>query len=59
MRRTEQRKAGAKQPRPPDTATAGSVAGILEIQARLAAVPVLDDRTPEEIIGYNESGLPS
>ena len=26
---------------------------------RLRAMPVLDDRTPEEIIGYDENGLPS
>ena len=26
---------------------------------RLHAMPVLDDRTPDEIIGYDENGLPS
>lgn len=29
-----------------------------EIVARVARLPVLDDRTPDEIIGYNENGLP-
>ena len=31
---------------------------IQEIQRRVAALPVLDDRTPEEILGYDEHGLP-
>jgi antitoxin VapB len=31
---------------------------IREIQERFARLPVLDDRTPEEIIGYDENGLP-
>lgn len=30
-----------------------------EIAQRAAALPVLDDRSPEEIIGYDEHGLPS
>ncbi|MGD0199542.1 MAG: type II toxin-antitoxin system VapB family antitoxin [Bryobacteraceae bacterium] len=29
-----------------------------EIAKRCAALPVRDDRTPEEIIGYDEHGLP-
>jgi antitoxin VapB len=28
------------------------------IRERCAALPVLDPRTPEEIIGYDERGLP-
>ena len=32
---------------------------ILEIGRRCAALPVLDDRTPDEIIGYDEDGLPT
>jgi antitoxin VapB len=28
------------------------------IRERCAALPVLDDRLPEEILGYNETGLP-
>lgn len=31
---------------------------IQEILDRVAALPVLDDRTPEEIIGYDENGVP-
>lgn len=30
-----------------------------EIAARGRARPILDDRTPEEILGYDEHGLPS
>jgi hypothetical protein len=33
------------------------VAGQLEISERCAALPVLDARTPEEIIGYNDQGV--
>ena len=29
------------------------------LRAELAALPVLDDRTPDEIIGYDEHGLPA
>jgi len=29
------------------------------IVKRVAALPVLDDRTADEIIGYDENGLPS
>lgn len=31
---------------------------LLEIADRVAALPVLDDRTPDEILGYDENGLP-
>lgn len=41
---------------PPDWSTFRK--RIAEIQNRVAALPVLDDRTPEEIIGYDEHGLP-
>ena len=34
-------------------------ADVARIQARLAETPVLDDRTPNEIIGYDENGLPT
>ena len=30
-----------------------------EIGLRCAALPVLDDRPPEEILGYDERGLPA
>jgi len=29
------------------------------LQDEVAALPVLDDRAPEEIIGYDEHGLPA
>ena len=29
------------------------------IRRRCASLPVLDERTPEEIIGYDERGLPA
>lgn len=32
---------------------------IRRIQERVAKLPVLDDRTPDEIIGYDEHGLPA
>jgi antitoxin VapB len=39
---------------------AGSLtAELLEIGRRCAALPDLDLRTPDEIIGYDEHGLPS
>ncbi len=31
---------------------------IRELQERVKSYPVYDDRTPEEIIGYDEFGLP-
>lgn len=34
------------------------VAAGRRIQAELAALPVLDARAPDEIIGYDEHGLP-
>ena len=36
-----------------------SRAKIEAILARVDALPVLDDRSPEEIIGYDEFGLPT
>jgi len=30
-----------------------------EIASRSAALPVLDDRSPDEILGYDENGLPT
>jgi len=32
--------------------------GIEQIQAEIAALPVLDERSADEIIGYDENGLP-
>ena len=31
---------------------------IASVQARLAALPILDDREPEEFLGYDGHGLP-
>jgi len=30
-----------------------------QIVAQFAAIPVVDDRSPDELIGYDEHGLPS
>ena len=35
------------------------LAAIKDIQQRVAALPVLDGRSADEIIGYDENGLPS
>ncbi len=32
---------------------------VRRIQERVARLPVLDPRTPDEILGYDESGLPT
>jgi antitoxin VapB len=32
---------------------------LLAIGRRCAALPTLDSRTPEEILGYDENGLPT
>lgn len=32
---------------------------LMEIGRRCASLPVLDGRTPDEIIGYDENGLPT
>jgi antitoxin VapB len=34
-------------------------ARIDELVAQLAALPVVDDRSPDELIGYDERGLPN
>jgi antitoxin VapB len=31
---------------------------LADIRRRWSALPVLDDRTPEDILGYDEHGLP-
>jgi antitoxin VapB len=35
------------------------IAGMRAISDRCAALPVMDDRTPDQIIGYDERGLPT
>ncbi len=37
----------------------GRLAEILRLADEFQALPVLDDRTPDEIVGYDESGLPT
>ena len=32
---------------------------LAQLAAEVAALPVIDHRTPEEIIGYDDAGLPS
>ncbi|MEI9885493.1 MAG: type II toxin-antitoxin system VapB family antitoxin [Rhizomicrobium sp.] len=34
-------------------------AAIMEIVEAFEKLPVLDDRTPDEILGYDENGLPT
>lgn len=42
----------------PDAVRSRRVERVLEIARRCAARPVLDPRTPDEIIGYDEHGVP-
>lgn len=42
-----------------DTHKAALLEDLEAIRSRMAALPVLDRRTPEEIIGYDENGIPS
>jgi antitoxin VapB len=44
------------QPRPDPESTR---AAIREIRESLKKLPVLDNRTPDEILGYDEFGLPN
>ena len=43
---------------PPAETKEQLIAGMEEIAARSAARPVVDPRTPDEIIGYDDFGLP-
>lgn len=53
------RAAGVQLPSPPRRKTVEErIAGMRAISDRCAALPVLDDRTPDEIIGYDEFGVP-
>jgi antitoxin VapB len=48
----------AKEPKPkkdPEKV----MAAIRRIQAEVAKLPILDHRTPDEILGYDENGLPT
>ena len=42
-----------------DTARRERIARILEIMAPIWASPIIDDRTADEILGYDENGLPT
>jgi antitoxin VapB len=46
-------------PRPDSASDVRQFQSVEEIQAYVAALPVLDPRTPEEIVGYDEQGLPT
>ena len=39
-------------------AAVGDVSILLQIAAHCAALPDLDPRTPDEILGYDEQGMP-
>jgi antitoxin VapB len=45
-------------PRPPAETKDELIAGMEEIAAPSAARPPVDPRSPDEIIGYNDFGLP-
>jgi antitoxin VapB len=47
------------RPRPDPAADAPQFRSVEEIQAYVAALPILDPRTPEEIVGYDDHGLPN
>jgi len=42
-----------------DTRKAAFLEDMEAMQRRLRALPVLDPRSPDELIGYDENGLPS
>ena len=41
------------------TPNTGLAERLMAIGREVAAMPVLDDRTPDEILGYDENGLPT
>ncbi len=53
------REAGLPMARPVRFSAAERRRRLLEISKRSAARPILDPRTPDEILGYDERGLPS
>jgi len=53
VRAIEERLARTRRPRPPSEG--GAIEALFE---RLAQLPVLDRRSPDEIIGYGPDGLP-
>ena len=46
------------RPKPPSETREQLIAAMEEIAARSAARPVVDPRSPDEIIGYDDFGLP-
>jgi antitoxin VapB len=52
------REAGVLIARPPRLSAAERRRRLLEISMRSAARLILDPRTPDEILGYDERGLP-
>jgi antitoxin VapB len=51
------RATGLPQPDQPKLTPEEKIARIEAITARIAALPVYDHRTPDEILGYNERGV--
>jgi hypothetical protein len=49
------------EPDPPNPSAPANLlrADIADIQESVASLPDLDTRSPEDIIGYDEAGLPS
>lgn len=43
--------------KPESQDTQGLARRLAQLTAEVAAMPVADDRTPEEIIGYDDDGL--
>jgi antitoxin VapB len=52
------REAGVRPPGQPRRRHKPDLQKLLEISARAAALPVLDPREPDDIIGYDDHGLP-
>ena len=52
------REAGLLAVRPSRLSAAEKRQRLLEISERSAARPILDPKTPDEILGYDERGLP-
>lgn len=48
----------AKEPKPKKDPVK-VMAAIRRIQAEVAKLPILDHRTPDEILGYDNNGLPT
>ena len=44
--------------RDPDAGVEALLAEVRQVQALVAALPDLDTRTPDDILGYDERGLP-